>query len=907
MMRNNKNVPPISRPKHIGERPMSMAMPFGFLGGMILAFWLTTEYFGFRLHFNPSLGRPLLPYLYEPFHILVWLNEFYQPIPHAFHKPFLVYPKYVYDQFTVLPYVAGASLVIGTVFAALVSVGSISSDDNTGDIYDAGGKFADEATAKQDKLLGAECGPIIGGFNVGGKIRALRYPSELGLEYTEPPGGGKSSLLKSNLLIPLAHRMARTWTAAQRRLHPWGEEPIVVVSDPKFELFRETSGFQKTGLQKVIHLLAPLGVSENLKVDVTQLACYNPLWNARIGTVNGVRDCLDRTTYIIDPEGKGLESHWDRTALSWAAAVIEKLAYRAVNMGDPEIFSIPGLLDYIAQLGNISGLLEDMMNTPDDPAGVCNWTMVMPDGRQVPTLVKPSILQAARDMANKEAREQSSVHSSFIAFLAPFRNESLRRYITKSTFNWKALANDPKRSAAVYLGIDPMDLPKARGYLRMVTQSALDELTSGGTADMNGRSARGNLRPAVFVMDEFFAWKKMQEIEHGSGYFRGYGIFLWLIWQSVAQRRLLYKENLISETMGVLLFGRPKTPEGAKEIQAQMGERVELVKKRSLAGNRFAIIAPQAQDSLEPVRLPLMSTKEISQIDATRYIGFINGHTYFLEKWEYFKDRMLAPRAKIPYPKTFRAKGAPAYPEPLFLQHIRSELTSEQVAAWNDVITARVAQMSAQAGITVEDRVVGEAADDAVLPGRFISANAVMKELRLKRAAAVAPNGAALKGAASSAAGSGQASGPSSDEVGPDREKHLPLDSSAVKKKPESEAMGAGTLPIASAVAAAPSAASISRLRAPAPQSRAKPYVAHGIRAASSDEAYRLAVAAREADPVWRAEEAARRERDRRAAEEAGLITITTAGSSTAGAGPVGSVGPRATAVAELTEVAGSL
>jgi type IV secretion system protein VirD4 len=699
-MSTSGNAPPIERPQFIGERPMNWTMPVSFLGGLILAVWLTTEFFAWRFHYNPALGRPFFHVVYAPWQILVWLNQFYSPFQHLIHRPFPVYPKFVYDQFKLLPYVAGGSFVIGVLFAALVSLVGQKGSKNPGDLYDSGSKWAGEKEARDDKLLGGKAGPIIGGIDVSGTTRPLRYGGELGVTYTESPGGGKSSFLKSNLLIPLQHLEARKWSERERRLHPWGEEPVIIASDPKFELHRETSGYQAEALRKNVKLLAPLGVGRNVNISPDELACYNPFWNIRLGTDFGFQDCLYRTLSIIDAEGEGLKTHWDRTALGWGAAVIEKLGFRAINLRDPEIFSLPGLLEFISGFGTIQKLLDHMLNEPDDPAGVFAWREANPDGTLRSTVVKPSIAQATREMLNKEAREQSGVFSSFIAFMTPYRSEILRKYITRSSFNWSTLANDRDRSATVYIGMDPMDIPKARAYLRMVTGAAVEELTSGGTLDMGGRSARGNFRPVVLMMDEAAAWRRLQEIEHGSGYFRGYGVYLWLIWQSVAQQRKYYgKENLLDETMDVLMYGRPKTQEGAEFIQELLGERTELVRKRSLAGGRWAVMAPQAQDTIDAQRLPVLSTKEILQLDKDRYFVFYNGRNYYMRKWEYFKNPTLSQRARIPYVKTFDSESTG---DPLFIQSVESVLSLEQMARWTDYIENKVkkrADGSPQSGL----------------------------------------------------------------------------------------------------------------------------------------------------------------------------------------------------------------
>jgi len=646
---NRANAPTITRPTRIGERPVSIAIPASLLVGVLMANQTLTEILAFRLHLNPALGVRFWIF-FTPWSWVRWVQKFYDPVNRLLRRQHAVYPASVYRAFKHFSIDAGIAAIVGMLVAAGVFYALQRRRGDVASLHDSGSRWATASTARADRLLDGKSGPIIGGFAGRRGVEALRYQGELGISYVEPPGGGKSAFLKSNLLIPLRHLDSGKWDADRRRAHPWGDEPMIIASDPKFELFRETSGYQRDVLKKRVHLLAPLGVGNNVDVPESGLASYNPFWSIRLGTDRGFQDCYFRTLAIVDGEGEGLRSHWDRTALSWGAAVIEKLGYRALATGDYESFSLPGLLEYVSSFPTLEDLLDYMLSSPDDAAGVFDWKDRGADGDLVSVVIKPSIAQAVREMLNKDERERAGVYSTFITYLAPYRSDILNRFCRRSTFSWREMANDVDASSIVYLAMDPMDIPKLRPYLRMVVGDAVEELTSGGTTDIGGRSARGNLRPTILAMDEAAAWRRLQEIEHGSGYFRGYGVYLWLIWQSVAQQRKYYgDDNLLDETMDVLIYGRPKTSDGAVAIQKLLGTRTELVKRRSTSGGRFAVMASQAQETLDIVTLPLLSEKEIMQIARDRYIAIYNGHNYFLRKWEYFKNKTLASRAKIPY------------------------------------------------------------------------------------------------------------------------------------------------------------------------------------------------------------------------------------------------------------------
>ena len=50
--------------------------------------------------------------------------------------------------------------------------------------------------------------------------------------------------------------------------------------------------------------------------------CWNPLDEIRLGTEYAVGDVQNLVTLIVDPNGKGLDSHWQKTAVALLVGVI---------------------------------------------------------------------------------------------------------------------------------------------------------------------------------------------------------------------------------------------------------------------------------------------------------------------------------------------------------------------------------------------------------------------------------------------------------------------------------------------------------------------------------------------------------------------------------------------------------
>jgi len=184
----------------------------------------------------------------------------------------------------------------------------------------------------------------------------------------------------------------------------------------------------------------------------------------------------------------------------------------------------------------------------------------------------------------------------------------------------------------------------------MVLADALEELTRGGNANVNGRTVRKAFRPFWIALDELAAFKKLAEIEVGSGFFRGYGVYLFLIFQSLAQLTSNYgNHEVLSETTGMRLFGRPERAKAAGEIENELGNETVIVKRRSqTTPGSFAGGAANTsmQESPEAHRVPLLTSKQIMQIEDNRLIAITAGKNFYLTKFPFFGNKALLERAK---------------------------------------------------------------------------------------------------------------------------------------------------------------------------------------------------------------------------------------------------------------------
>jgi type IV secretion system protein VirD4 len=103
----------------------------------------------------------------------------------------------------------------------------------------------------------------------------------------------------------------------------WGES--AVITDLKGELWALTAGWRRQHAKNQVLRFEPAAANGSV--------CWNPLDEIRIGTEHEVGDVQNLATLIVDPDGRGLESHWQKTSQALLVGVILHALYKAANEG----------------------------------------------------------------------------------------------------------------------------------------------------------------------------------------------------------------------------------------------------------------------------------------------------------------------------------------------------------------------------------------------------------------------------------------------------------------------------------------------------------------------------------------------------------------------------------------------
>ena len=116
----------------------------------------------------------------------------------------------------------------------------------------------------------------------------------------------------------------------------WGES--AVITDLKGELWELTAGWRKRHANNRVLRFEPASSSGG--------AHWNPLEEIRLGSEHEVGDVQNLATLIVDPDGRGLETHWQKSAQALLVGVILHALYQAQDSGSatPSLSDIDALL-----------------------------------------------------------------------------------------------------------------------------------------------------------------------------------------------------------------------------------------------------------------------------------------------------------------------------------------------------------------------------------------------------------------------------------------------------------------------------------------------------------------------------------------------------------------------------------
>lgn len=355
---------------------------------------------------------------------------------------------------------------------------------------------------------------VVGAYrNPLGLVQTLRHSGMENVLCYGPPRSGKGA----GLVVPT--------------LLSW--EHSVFVTDLRGELYQLTSGLRHALGQRV-YRFAP---------GETDSACWNPLDEIRLNSAHTVGDIQTIATLLVDPDGKGLEDHWQKTAQSLLVGLI----FYAIHEDD-----------HHPTLQHIDALLSE----PGESSQQLWQTMA--SSKHV------LIAACGRDMLDRPPQEAGSVLSTAKSYLALYRDPTVAHNTRHCEFRLRDLMHHAK-SHTVYLVTQPADKDRLRPLVRLMLSMAVRTLAA-DVAFEAGQPAQHYRHRLLLMLDEFPALGKLPILAESLAFLGGYGIKAYLICQDTVQLQATYgPQETITAACHVQIAFPPNRPQTAEYLSSLLG------------------------------------------------------------------------------------------------------------------------------------------------------------------------------------------------------------------------------------------------------------------------------------------------------------------------------------------------
>lgn len=596
-VRNNKVGPQTQKKKKPNYKLMILSLLV-----LVISLSASTQYFASVFLYDPKLGGNFNG-IYPPYSILLWASEW----SGRYQAEFID---------------AGS---VGLVFFAVFCFGLIiykmatAHSAKAEDFMHGSARWSDKKDIKASSLL-SDLGVYVGGWiDKSGTLNYLRHNGAEHVLCYAPTRSGKGV----GLVIPTL----LSWTHS------------TVITDLKGELWALTSGWRKKHAKNKVLKFEP--ASSNGSV------CFNPLDEIRIGTEYEVGDAQNLATLIVDPDGKGLVDHWQKTAQPLLVGCILHLLYKSKNEG------------VLATLPEVDKMLSDPNRS------IYELYTEMTQYSHFNGENHPVVGSAGRDQLDRPDEEAGSVLSTAKSYLSLFRDPIVARNVSKSEFRIKDLMNydDP---VSLYIVTQPRDkarlTPLVRILINMIIRLNADDLTF-----KDGEAVKSYKHRMLMMLDEFPSLGKLDILQDSLAFLAGYGIKCYLICQDINQLKSektgYGRDEQITSNCHVQNAYPPNRLETAQHLSKLTGVTTVVKEQKTTSGRRTSALLSNVSVTMTETARPLLTEDECMRMPAPKKDGdkiiesgdmiiYVAGYPAIYGKQIlYFQDATFMARVKVSAPE----------------------------------------------------------------------------------------------------------------------------------------------------------------------------------------------------------------------------------------------------------------
>jgi len=630
----------------------SVVLPLLAIFSLLAGLQAATQFFAALFNYDPALGARLGTF-YAPWDILLWAQRWYTQYPEAVMKAAGI----------------GLLVTVGGLFIAFAVKSVLANSARANATLHGSARWANKKDIQAAgllppaKTLRERLHPRVQRFSQ--KRRAFDWlnHSAAWLERkTRPPekksqpfvyvGGwqdknGRFHYLRhsgpEHILTYAPTRSGKGVGLVVPTLLSWGQS--AVITDLKGELWALTAGWREKHGNNAVLRFEPASSAPGA-------VRWNPLEEIRLNTKGEyeVGDVQNLATLIVDPDGKGLENHWQKTAFALLVGVILHALYQ----------KDAGKLEQ-ATLASIDKLLADPDR--DDPSAL--WQEMVDNRHNSGNTRNDVVASAGRDMLARPKEEAGSVLSTAKSYLALYRDPTVARSISASDFRIRDLMHH-ERAVSLYIVTQPNDKGRLRPLVRILVNMIV-RLLADKMDFKEGRPVAHYKHRLLMMLDEFPSLGRLEIMQESLAFVAGYGIKCYLICQDLNQlksRDIGYgQDESITSNCHVQNAYPPNRLETAEHLSKLTGQTTVVKEQITTSGKRAALMMGQVSRTFQEVQRPLLTPDEAMRMkspdknaageilapgDMVIYVaGFPAIHG---KQPLYFTDPIFTRRAAIPAP-----------------------------------------------------------------------------------------------------------------------------------------------------------------------------------------------------------------------------------------------------------------
>ncbi|BBF63827.1 type IV secretory system conjugative DNA transfer family protein [Acidithiobacillus ferridurans] len=611
-----------------------------------LATWAATEYAAYAFQYSSALGATLgMPHIYMPFDIVIWSWKYdiglTGPVPHVFM-------------------VAHVMMGVGGLLALILPVAyayrRTRKQDGVQNDMHGSAHFCSDAEAHATDLLPSEKnagGVLFGAYTMeNGETYYFRHKGPEHILAYAPTRSGKGV----GIVIPT--------------LLSWDQSSFTY--DIKGENWHLTSGYREKVLGQRCIRFAPWDLDS---------AHFNPLDEIRLDH-NLVKDVMNISTMIVDPDGKGLSDHWAKTGFDLMTGVVifVKLAKELDGKTLETKRCMATVQAILSDGGPIRKIAEEKEAEKAETRDETDETKMMEGFAAVMTYVRDTAHkvmesgeetdewrlfgwkaagEAAQSYLNKAGNEASGVLSTAMSFLSIYRDPLVARNTSYSDFTIESLMGGPDvdgkpctRKTSFYMVNPPTDADRLKPLTRLLLNQTVRRLTEEMAFDESGQGHSIHPYRLLLLIDEFPSLGKLDVFQKALAFIAGYGLKALLIIQSKSQLYAEYtKDEAITDNCHIRIAYTPNRIDSAKELSETIGNFTATHTQRQYSGGRMSVLLQHVNTNEQMVSRALLTPEELMRMPASDEIVFVSGHApIYCQKIIYYTDPNLSKRCAIPPP-----------------------------------------------------------------------------------------------------------------------------------------------------------------------------------------------------------------------------------------------------------------